>query len=322
MECLKVLVVVAPADDRGRVEELMNAAHAVGQGVRCEMAVLELGREHGHEAYRGSDFVLRPEAQVPADCMSDMLVEVADGACSLLDPDIVLMAGDASGLQVAPRLSVRRNAAYVSGCCGVQRTPAGGLQFVRPVFGGRALEVLEAQGSCTVVSTKLKSFDACERREIMPTSRVLVLPTSSKLDGVKRLGVEHESENAGPRLEEAKVVVSGGRGLGCAEAFGELRKLVELLDGALGASRAAVDAGWIAPCHQVGQTGATVAPDVYIAIGISGAVQHLAGIGSAKHVVAINSDEQAPIFSVADIGAVADYRELVPMLIEELSTRV
>ena len=136
-----------------------------------------------------------------------------------------------------------------------------------------------------------------------------------------RIVARHEEERSGPKLDEAAVVVSGGRGLGSPENYSLIDELAKLLHGAPGASRAIVDAGWVPYSHQVGQTGKTVKPTVYIACGISGATQHMVGMKSAKNIIAINKDSEAPIFAIADLGIVGDVTKVIPKLIEEIKAR-
>lgn len=320
---MKILVVATPRDHRGRLEELMNAAHTAARGRAAEIHLLGTGDNFDDAMARaaGADRVYRLGTPVSSSFYPDTLLDIVERACAQLTPTLLLLTGDAVGLQLAPRLAVRTKAAYVSGCCGFEPAASGRLAFVRPIYGGKALEVLESTAPLTVVTVKPKSFLNGERRggaaQVQTLDTSLTFPSGA----ITRVQVDAPEERAGPDLEHAPVIVSGGRGLGSAEGFAGLRRLAEILGGAVGASRAAIDAGWIAPTFQVGQTGTTVAPDLYIAIGISGAVQHVAGIGAARNIVAINTDEEAPIFCIANVGVVADYREIIPALIDELTEK-
>ena len=140
-------------------------------------------------------------------------------------------------------------------------------------------------------------------------------------EGSARVLSSHVEESEGPKLDEAAIVVSGGRGLGEAAGYKMIEDLAKLLGGAAGASRAIVDAGWVPYSHQVGQTGKTVKPTIYIAAGISGATQHMVGMKSAKNIIAVNKDQEAPIFSIADLGIVGDVNKVLPKLIEALRQR-
>ena len=170
-----------------------------------------------------------------------------------------------------------------------------------------------------LVSLRPKSCPAEEAGEaVEPSVQVVAAPPDVPSPQVV---ARHTEEREGPALEEAAVVVAGGRGLGSAEAFAQIQELARLLGGAPGATRAVVDAGWAPYAWQVGQTGTTVAPSVYLAFGISGAVQHVIGMKGAKHVVAVNKDREAPVFSLADLGVVGDARQVLPRLIAEVRAR-
>lgn len=320
---MKILIIAAPTDHTGRIGELMSAAHAAADAAPVEIDVLLTGEAVDAACLAGADHVYRLGRALGPGFYADELVHVAGEACARLSPALVLLTGDALGLQVAPRVAVRRKALYVSGCCSFAPSASGDLAFVRPAYGGKVLEVVDGRvdgtQACTVVSIQAKAFAGAARRPTEAVVSTLHLPDGGRPVRVSRVHADARPVSDGPQLEDAAVIVAGGRGLGSAEGFAALRRLADLLGGAVGASRAAVDAGWVAPASQVGQTGATVGPELYIAVGISGAVQHLAGIGAARRIVAINTDEEAPIFGVADVGVVGDYRAVVPALIAELT---
>jgi electron transfer flavoprotein alpha subunit len=304
------------------MEELINAAHAAAQDGKAQIHVLGAGA--GFEAaaaQAGTDHVYQLRAPLSDSGFSDELVEIAAQTCALVNPALVLATGDVLGLQFAPRLAARLGAAYVSSCCGFEREASGRIDFLRPVYGGKALEVVESMRPLTIVTVKSKSFMDPSRRAVMGKDQTLDLQATQADAGISSVEVTANGQHAGPGLEDASVVVSGGRGLGSADGFVLLRQLAQQLDAAVGASRAAVDEGWIPSTCQVGQTGTTVAPDLYLAIGISGAIQHVAGIDSSKNIVAINTDEEAPIFSMANVAVVADYRDLVPALMAALAEK-
>lgn len=317
---MKILVVTTPRDHRGRLEELVSAAHAAAAGAEAEIHVLATGQGFDEAAARaGTDRVYRLNPPLDEADLPGRLLEIGEQACALVKPSLLLATADVLGLQFAPRLAVRLKAAYVSSCCAVERNASGRLDFVRPVYGGKALEVVESLAPLTVVTVKAKSFMSGERRAVTGNIQVLDLTAGEASDAITRVETDAKEGHAGPTLEDASVIVSGGRGLGNAGGFTLLQELAQRLGGTVGASRAAVDEGWISPANQVGQTGTTVAPVLYVAVGISGAVQHVAGMGSSKNIVAINTDEEAPIFSVANVAVVADYKEFLPALIEALA---
>ena len=187
--------------------------------------------------------------------------------------------------------------------------------FKRPMAAGNAVALVEVEAEVAVVTARQTEFDAAQAGGEAPVEAVAVGALNTLGAEVVRID---EVESARPDLAEAKVVVSGGRGMKSKENFGQLERLTDILGGAIGATRAACDAGMVANDLQVGQTGKVVAPDLYIAVGISGAIQHLAGMKSSQVIVAINKDEEAPIFQVADYGLVAKWEDTLPELIERV----
>jgi electron transfer flavoprotein alpha subunit len=182
--------------------------------------------------------------------------------------------------------------------------------FLRPIYAGNALQKLEASGFKKVITVRTAAFKAAERGGNAPIETVAAAPDP----GLSRFVGETLSRSTRPELTGARIVISGGRGLASKENFVLIERIADRLGAGIGASRAAVDAGYVPNDYQVGQTGKVIAPELYIAVGISGAIQHLAGMKDSKTVVAINKDENAPIFSVADFGLVADLFQALPEL--------
>lgn len=227
---------------------------------------------------------------------------------------LILLPGDEAGRELGPRMAYRLGAGLATEAVRVCWEGDRALAE-RPVYGGKAVATVALGGPVGVIRVKDRAFDAATP-DPSRTGDVEVIPAAG---GAARLEVLErvQEEAGGVPLEEAPVVVAGGRGMGGPEPFQrELAELARLLGGAVGASLAAVDAGWVPPSLQVGQTGKSVAPELYLAVGISGASQHLAGITGAKHVVAINKDREAPIFRVAELGVVGDWKEVLPALID------
>jgi electron transfer flavoprotein alpha subunit len=228
-------------------------------------------------------------------------------------PSIVLLGGTADGRDLAPRLAARLGVGVASDVDRLEWTGSA-LRARRPVYSGKVFLTVDVTGSPAIATTRPNAFPA----EEAGGGAAEVVNVSASTDNRVRI-VETKAPEAGEiSLGEADIIVSGGRGLKEAQNFSYIRDLAHAIGGAVGASRAVVDAGWIDHQHQVGQTGRVVSPNLYIAAGVSGAIQHLAGMSSSKHIVAINKDPEAPIFRVADLGVVGDLFQILPALTEEV----
>ena len=231
-------------------------------------------------------------------------------------PDAILIPASYDGRDVAGRLSVKLDRSVLTNVVGL--TENGGLSSEHTLFGGTVAATAHFTGEGPhIFVIRAKSFTA-EAGGGGPAEVVSAPAPDAGASGATKVTARHVEERSGPKLDEASVIVSGGRGLGSAENYQMIEELAGLLHGAAGASRAIVDAGWVPYARQVGQTGKTVKPDLYIACGISGATQHLVGMKNSKHIVAINKDQDAPIFSVADLGIVGDVHKVLPALIEAI----
>ncbi len=234
-----------------------------------------------------------------------------------LKADIILLSGDSIGRELGPRLAIRKGFSLFSDVIKLKETNQG-LVVTKPVYGGKAEAEFLNKGETAVVLLRPKAHDKALKSDDVAVEIEKVTFEASGFDGLVRIIEKLKDEGEGVKLEDAKIIVAGGRGVGSKENFSYLEELALVLGGSVGASRAAVDAGWVSTTLQIGQTGSIVAPDLYIAVGISGATQHMAGVSAAKHIVAINTDAEAPIFSFAEYGIVDDYNVILPVLTEKL----
>jgi len=252
---------------------------------------------------------------------SDLWLRALDEALAKIAPRIILAGHTALGADLAPRLAFRLRAAIATGCDElVQRDRR--LHATRPCFGHKAREVLALGTAPAVATVRARSNDplvpdAARRGDVIG----LPVPACETAAIPRVRSRTREDVAAGPRLETANVVVAGGRGLGGPEGFAELEKLARALGGVVGASRVACDLGWCPHSWQIGLTGKTVTPALYVAVGISGASHHMAGCGNSGAILAINSDAEAAIFKEASFGVIGDYKEIVPALAQALAQR-
>jgi len=222
----------------------------------------------------------------------------------------VLAPATAYGKNILPRVAARLDVGQISEITKVDSPDT----FERPIYAGNAIATVQSIDAIKVITVRTTGFDAAATGGSAAIEKITSVADSGKSAFVSR----ELAKSDRPELTAAKIIVSGGRGMGSAENFKILEPLADKLGAAMGASRAAVDAGYVPNDWQVGQTGKIVAPQLYIAVGISGAIQHLAGMKDSKTIVAINKDPEAPIFSVADYGLVGDLFEAIPALVQEL----
>jgi len=239
-----------------------------------------------------------------AEPVADLIVSLAD------DYDHIVAPATALAKNIMPRVAALLDVMVISDVSGIIDADT----FERPVYAGNAIQTVKSKDPKKVLTIRTSTFDAAPEGGNAPIEKIAAAGDPGLSEWVE----DKVQESDRPELTSAKIVVSGGRGVGSEENFALIEKLADKLGAAVGASRAAVDSGFAPNDWQVGQTGKVVAPDLYIAVGISGAIQHLAGMKDSKVIVAINKDEEAPIFQVADYGLVADLFEAVPELIEKL----
>jgi len=310
-----VLADHASGDVKKVTLELLTLARSLGEpsavvvGAGAGSAVAALAEYGAQRVYVAEDAELDRHPVAPAaEVLAKLVAEKA--------PAAVLITSTADGKEIAGRLAVRIDSGLVTDAVGIESD----LTATQSVFGGSVIVKSQVAKGTPVITVRPNSTapeasaGAGEREDVS----VGLSDEGARATITSRIEEKHDAR---PELTEAAVVVSGGRGVGGAEGFGVIEALADALGGAVGASRAATDAGWYPHQYQVGQTGKTVSPQLYVAAGISGAIQHRAGMQTSKNIVVINKDPEAPIFEIADFGVVGDLFAVVPQLTEEVGKR-
>jgi electron transfer flavoprotein alpha subunit len=311
---VRLAVVCSPAlgdaaEALGRARTLADAAGGEVIAVAVEHADPQSFVALGADAVHALAHPLLAEAHIEA--MASAVVRV----CRAIEPAAVLLNHNAVGADLAPRIASQLGGGAATGCIAIDYDGTHML-YTRPRQGGIAREVLSFRASPCVATLRPGHYDAAvpDAARAGPVTNIAYEP-----QGVRTRIVERRREiSTGPRLEDAKVIVSGGRGLNGPDGFKVLAELAGILGGVVGASRVPCDLGWCPRSWQIGLTGKTVLPELYIAVGISGASHHLAGCGNSKTIVAVNTDAAAAIFKEARYGIVGDYQQVIPALIEEI----
>jgi len=292
------------SEGRRLADNLNTDVTAVVLGARIESIAQELGKY-------GADTVLVADNPALSDYTTDAYTNVLADIIKSREPEVIILGASFQGKDLAPRLAARLDAALAMECIAI-RQEDGTLIITRPMFGGKVLADVELMGYPKMVAV---------RPNVMSIAETIKAGSIENIDmqiGEVKTAVLETKIEAGDKIEltEADVIVSGGRGTG--GDFAVIEELAGLLKAAVGASRTVVDEGWRPHGDQVGQTGKIVSPNLYVACGISGAIQHIAGMSTSKYIVAVNKDPEAPIFSKADFGVVGDLFQVVPAIAQEM----
>jgi electron transfer flavoprotein alpha subunit len=308
-------VLVIAEHDNSSLKDATNKVVTAAKAMGGDVDVLVAGSNAGTVAQAAAKIDgVRKVLHADGATLAKQLAEAMDALITALaaNYDAVLFPASTTGKNAAPRVAAKLDVMQVSNIIGVE----GADTFVRPIYAGNALITVKDTQAKKVITVQPTAFKAAGNGGSASIETVAAPSGPFKSAFVS----EEMAKSDRPELTAAKRVVSGGRALGSSEEFHKvLDPLADKLGAAVGASRAAVDAGYAPNDYQVGQTGKVVAPELYLAVGISGAIQHLAGMKDSKVIVAINKDEEAPIFQVADYGLVADYKTAVPELMDELT---
>jgi electron transfer flavoprotein alpha subunit len=308
------ILVVAEHDHKSIRKATLNAL-AAAQKIGGDIDVLVAGHGAGEAAKAAAQIPgVRKVLHADAPHLADFLAENVSGLILGIAKSYshILAPSTSNGKNIMPRVAALLDVQQISDIIAVES----GDTFVRPIYAGNALATVKSKDPIKVITVRTTGFDAVASSGNFAQIESITAPSDT---GLSSFVSREVSKSERPELTSAKIIVSGGRGMASGENFTKvLEPLADKLGAALGASRAAVDAGFVPNDWQVGQTGKIVAPDLYVAVGISGAIQHLAGMKDSRVIVAINKDEEAPIFQVADYGIVGDLFQIVPTLVEEL----
>lgn len=307
-------ILVYAEHDHSELKSATRSAVACARQIGAEIDLLVTGHEVDGVAQQAAQLpgvrrVLTADGEHLAHQVAENVAPVIETLAS--DYEHIVAAATASGKNILPRVAAGLDCQQLSDIGAV----IGPDTFVRPIYAGNALATVRSTDATKLITARVTAFEAVPAEG---GSAELQAVDAGVDAGLAAFVGEELSASAGPELTSAPIVVSGGRGVGSADNFALIERLAERLGAAVGASRAAVDAGFVPNEYQVGQTGKVVAPNLYVAVGISGAIQHLAGMKESRVIVGINKDPEAPIFEVADYGLVADLFEAVPALEEAL----
>ena len=318
------VLILAEADKRtpaSSAYELLGLGRRLSEGSPGPVSAAILGSDLDNVdqelVFHGADKVYVADDRALAEYQPDYWLSLLVRVVQESQPALVLLGHTSIGSDLGPRLAFRLGTAVATDCEDM-RVSGGKIMATRSCYGGKARVIVSFRTSPAVATIRPKCQER-PKRESRRSGEVIKLAVDSPPSAARTFRLERRrEESADARLESAKIVVAGGRGLNGAEGFRLLECLAEILNASVGASRVACDLGWCPATRQIGLTGKVVTPDLYIAVGISGASQHMAGCGRAKTIVAINTDPNANIFKAAQLGVVGDYKQVVPCLIEDL----
>lgn len=309
------ILVIAEHDGANIKDSTLSTVTAAGR-VGGEVTLLVAGKDCSGAAeaaakIAGVSKVLKADGDSLAHGLAENLAPLVAGIVKSGEYGHILAPGTTFGRNLLPRVAALLDVQQITDIIAIESADT----FQRPVYGGQAIATVKSTDAIKALTVRATAFD---KAAAQGGSAPVEVADAGAESGLSRFMGAQETKSERPELTSAKIVISGGRGVGSKENFALIEKLADKLGAAVGASRAAVDAGFVPNDYQVGQTGKAVAPELYIAIGISGAIQHLAGMKDSKVIVAINKDPEAPIFAIADYGLVGDLFQILPELTEKI----